>query len=34
MNFDAFFNTPAIGTALSLIALALVLMLRKQSHRK
>jgi hypothetical protein len=34
MNFDVFFNTAQIGTALTIIAFALVLMLRKRSHKK
>jgi hypothetical protein len=34
MNFDVFFNTAQIGTALTIIAFVLVLMLRKQSHKK
>jgi hypothetical protein len=34
MSFDTFFNTAQIGTALTIIAFVLVLMLRKQSHKK
>jgi len=34
MNFDIFLNTAQIGTALAIIAFVLVLMLRKQSHKK
>lgn len=34
MNFDAFFTTAEIGTALAIIAFVLVLMLRRQSHKK